>query len=233
MNSEIEKLIDLAIADGQITEKERNVILKKATELGVDNDEVEMILDGRLHQMDANKPKLKEKVGNIKTCPACGASVKTMEAVCSLCDHEFSNLRTNSELLKLLVEIEKVNIDNYEDEDDYYKKIATLIKRSVVPSSANDLYEFGVKSVAEINSQLNYWREDSTAWKNKAEDCIIKLKMLESQNEKYLTLRIELEKSLQGKINQIRKNDRNDWLIMIYILAVLGVVFLFYKYIIK
>ena len=57
MHLEIEKLIDLAIADGQITEKERNVILKKAAELGVDADEVEMVLDGKLHQLEASKPK--------------------------------------------------------------------------------------------------------------------------------------------------------------------------------
>ena len=51
MHPEIEKLIDLALADGQLTDKERNVILKKATELGVDTDEVEMVLDGKLHQL--------------------------------------------------------------------------------------------------------------------------------------------------------------------------------------
>ena len=45
MNPEIEKLIDLAIADGEITDKERSVILKKAEKLGEDPDEVEMILD--------------------------------------------------------------------------------------------------------------------------------------------------------------------------------------------
>lgn len=64
MHPEIEKLIDYAIADGQITEKERNVILKKAAELGVDTDEVEMVLDGKLHQLEASKPKQKEKVGD-------------------------------------------------------------------------------------------------------------------------------------------------------------------------
>ena len=79
MNAEIEKLIDLALADGQITEKERNVILKKAAELGVDADEVEMTLDGKLHQLEASKPKDKEKVGSINTCPACGATEKAME----------------------------------------------------------------------------------------------------------------------------------------------------------
>ena len=45
MHPEIEKLIELALADGQVTERERNVILKKAKSLGVDEDEVEMILD--------------------------------------------------------------------------------------------------------------------------------------------------------------------------------------------
>jgi len=35
MHPEIEKLIDLTLADSLITEKERNVILKKAAELGV------------------------------------------------------------------------------------------------------------------------------------------------------------------------------------------------------
>ncbi len=40
MHPDIEKLIDLALADGQITDKERNVILKKAVELDVDAADV-------------------------------------------------------------------------------------------------------------------------------------------------------------------------------------------------
>jgi uncharacterized membrane protein YebE (DUF533 family) len=47
MHPEIEKLIDLAVTDGQITEKERNVIFKKAAEYGVDADEVEMVLEAK------------------------------------------------------------------------------------------------------------------------------------------------------------------------------------------
>jgi hypothetical protein len=49
MKKELEKLIDLAIADGEVTEKEKNVLVKKATELGVDIDELEMVLDAKLH----------------------------------------------------------------------------------------------------------------------------------------------------------------------------------------
>jgi hypothetical protein len=99
MHPQIEKLIELALADGQVTEKERNVILKKAVELGIDTDEVEMVLDGRLHQLEASKPKEKEKVGNIKTCPACGASVKAFQIKCDDCGHEF-NKKEGADVVK-------------------------------------------------------------------------------------------------------------------------------------
>ena len=47
-NEELQSLIDLAIADGIITDNKRKVVLKKAVSLGFDGDEVEMILDGKL-----------------------------------------------------------------------------------------------------------------------------------------------------------------------------------------
>jgi hypothetical protein len=92
MHPEIEKLIDLALADGEISEKERNVILKKAAEHGVDSDEVEMVMDGMLHQLEKSKPKLKEKVGKIKICPTCGGGVKSFQSVCESCGHEFNGV---------------------------------------------------------------------------------------------------------------------------------------------
>jgi len=112
MHPEIEKLIDLALADGQITDKERNVILKKANELGVDADEVEMVLDGELHQLEANKPKQKEKVGNIKTCPACGESVKALDVECSSCGHQFIDLAINTSITQLKEKLSSAKNEN-------------------------------------------------------------------------------------------------------------------------
>jgi hypothetical protein len=108
MHPEFEKLIDLAIADGQITEKERLVILKKAKELSIDTDEVEMILDGKLHQLEAIKPKQKEKVGNIKTCPACGAHLKNLDVVCNSCGHEVSGVDINPIMHQLISQLQYV-----------------------------------------------------------------------------------------------------------------------------
>ena len=47
MHPEIENLINMAIADGEVTEKERAIILRKAEGFGEDKDEVEMILEVR------------------------------------------------------------------------------------------------------------------------------------------------------------------------------------------
>ena len=46
--SELEHLIDIAIEDGIITDKERCVLHKKATMLNIDPDELDMVLESRL-----------------------------------------------------------------------------------------------------------------------------------------------------------------------------------------
>ena len=46
MNKELIKFIELCLADGEISEKERKVIFRKAEELGVPKDECEIMLEG-------------------------------------------------------------------------------------------------------------------------------------------------------------------------------------------
>ena len=171
MHPEIENLIDMALADGVVTEKERVIILRKAESLGIDKDEIEMILDGKLHQLEASKSKQKEKVGNIKTCPACGASVQAMALICSSCDHEF-NQGVKSDLLNSMIsELGKLDASNI----DFEKHFARVVKSYAVPSSINDIYNFGVYCANGIDSSANSWREDSSALEAKAKECISKL----------------------------------------------------------
>lgn len=47
---ELERLISAVIADGRFTEKERSVIRRKAQELNINPDEVEIIVEGRLSE---------------------------------------------------------------------------------------------------------------------------------------------------------------------------------------
>ena len=44
MHPELQKLIEMAILDGNLTDKRREIILRKAEKIGLDIDEVEMYL---------------------------------------------------------------------------------------------------------------------------------------------------------------------------------------------
>ena len=59
-NEQIEKLIEMALMDGELTEKEKQVLFKKAEAMGIDLDEFEMVLDAKLFEkkqaMQASAP---------------------------------------------------------------------------------------------------------------------------------------------------------------------------------
>lgn len=78
----LEEVIEAALADGVITEKERAVLHKKAQQEGVDPDEIDVVIDGRLQQMQNEVDKAKQKV---RKCPSCGEIIPAMTAVCPSC----------------------------------------------------------------------------------------------------------------------------------------------------
>ncbi len=55
------ELLNAALADGVLTDKERAILLKKATAQGLDPDEVEMIIEGRLAKKMRMQPKVEKK----------------------------------------------------------------------------------------------------------------------------------------------------------------------------
>lgn len=98
-NEQLEQLIDAALTDGILTEKEKQILFKKAQSMGIDLDEFEMVLDARLHkinkgkatQPDTSSPK-SNKFGDVRKCPSCGAILQSFQTVCPDCGHEFSGI---------------------------------------------------------------------------------------------------------------------------------------------
>lgn len=109
-NENIENLINFALADGELTEKEKQILFKKAEEAGIDLDEFEMVLDAKLHEKQQSTkqsvqpltaaPK-SDKFGDVKKCPACGAMIQSFQTKCSDCGHEFNNIGANVSIGKL------------------------------------------------------------------------------------------------------------------------------------
>jgi hypothetical protein len=88
MKPELEKLIDAVVRDGVVTEKERAVLLRKATELKVDPDEVEIYLEAKLEEVSSSSQTKAKLLGRSQAptanCSGCGAANRG-HFVCEFC----------------------------------------------------------------------------------------------------------------------------------------------------
>ena len=102
-SEKIEALIDAALADGVLTEKEKQILFKKAQAEGIDLDEFEMVLDAKLVEAKKREKKQSEvisapksnKLGDIRKCPNCGAVIGSFQMTCPECGFEFVNIGLN------------------------------------------------------------------------------------------------------------------------------------------
>ncbi len=113
-NEQLEQLIDAALTDGVLTEKEKQVLFKKASAMGIDLDEFEMVLDARLlvtqrenKAKDTAAPK-SNKLGDVKKCPSCGAIVNAYLGACPECGYAFEGIGANSTSQNLTEKLEKI-----------------------------------------------------------------------------------------------------------------------------
>lgn len=106
---EIEKLIEIALMDGDLSEKEKQILFKKAESLGIDLDEFEMVLEAKLfakkqeinsHNQQNSASPHSNKLGDIKKCPGCGSITESFSTKCSDCGTEFRNIDASQNIIK-------------------------------------------------------------------------------------------------------------------------------------
>jgi len=96
MNPELEQLVEYALIDGYITDKERQVLINKAKKLGYDIDELEMILDGKLSKLNIER----QEASPLKKCPNCGEVLTGLNKVCDACDYVIDGISNSDETLE-------------------------------------------------------------------------------------------------------------------------------------
>ena len=215
MHPEIEKLIELTLVDGQLTEKERTVLFRKAKELGVDEDELEIILDGRLFSISNVNQTVSAKLGDIKKCPACNAIANSFSSVCGDCGYEFRNTGANISVKELSEKLNGVVADcerksyehmvgrGYGDEetarrDDIAAKQKYVIKNFPVPNTRDDLME--LLKYIEPKIELGM-RADKNVfdWRNKYKEIISRAKSSYRTDKNILSELNTLQSELNNK----------------------------------
>jgi hypothetical protein len=111
-NEQIENLINMALADGELTEKEKQILFKKAEAAGIDLDEFEMVLEAKLFEKQKTgsgsaAPK-SDKLGDVRKCPACGAIAETFATKCGDCGTEFRGVEASQNLIKFFEKLDEI-----------------------------------------------------------------------------------------------------------------------------
>jgi len=211
MNQQILDLIEMAIADGEVSEKERGVILRKAGSLGEDRDEVEMILESKLQQIRKQAEPTTEKAGNVIKCPSCNANIPSFTTKCEYCGHEFRNLSNNktiSDLAKKLEEIRRYiqdkpynNVLNkhakkVEIEDEITKLQSEVINNFSIPNTREDILELLHYISPKIKVGISS-NEITSAWRNKFIEIIGRAKTAYKNDNQMLVELSNYEKQIQ------------------------------------
>lgn len=210
-NERLEQLIDAALADGELTEKEKQILFKKAQEMGVDLDEFEMVLDGRLVKLKkAEEEKAKSsapksnKLGDVKKCPSCGAIVQSYQGVCSECGYAFENIEANAVVSELSSLLRKTNDP---------QKMTGIIDTYPVPMDKGALIAF-ITWLRPQSFDLNNPLVES--YSKKYDECISKARLAFSTDKDFLPLIEQYEKDKKDikrkKLLSITKKIlKNKW----------------------
>ena len=138
LTPELEQLINYALEDGVLTDKERSVLMRKAQAAGADLDEFEMILDAKLHEVQKTAataaPKSNSnKHGEVRKCPACGAMVSAFSTRCSECGFEFNNVEANKSANTLFEKLQALEMEKAHElaqhEESKNKQLLALSER--------------------------------------------------------------------------------------------------------
>lgn len=221
-SEELESVIEAALADGALTAKEREVLHKRAAAEGVDPDELDVVIEGRLAKMKREEDWLRpappsDKFGDVKKCPRCGEPVEPMAVKCSACGYEFRNvdaLKSSQRLAEKLEAIEEAYRGKKIEQDAGFgqkvdvtgsrvaREQVTAIKSFPVPTTKEDLLDFAIsmqskwKSSTMGDDQLGL----KSAYKAKYDECVNKAQVLFPNDPMF-----------QGVFEQYQADKKNIW----------------------
>jgi hypothetical protein len=198
MHQDIEKLLNAAKEKGSMTERQREIIISKAQQLGEDMTEVEFLLEeipvkkAVIEQQTPSptqeKPK-SNKHGEVKKCPVCGALVQGFQACCPECGYMFEKVEANSSIERLMKMLNEAR-DKYKDVSPWafknsYNDELSIIKNFPIPNTKTDIIDFLLFLEPKAKDELDLYHE---AYRQKYLECVKKAKLLFPEDKEITAL---------------------------------------------
>ena len=154
---EFEDLLKEYLTDGIITSKERQVLLKKALQLGYNVDEVDLYIDAQQQKCDQTAEAAAAKQRG-KTCPFCGGTVPQLADKCPHCGESIT-VEATEELQEIIEKLEEalVKFKSGENIDKSKAQVERYVRKAKIyyeynPKIQKLLGEVEAESKAAINT---------------------------------------------------------------------------------
>ena len=106
---EFEDLLQEYLIDGIITDKERRVLLRKAEQLGLDVEEIDLYIDAQEQKVNQSLNEAAAKLKG-KSCPYCGSPVPQLADKCPACANHITP-EASEELQEIIENLEEALVD--------------------------------------------------------------------------------------------------------------------------
>lgn len=238
MHQDVEKLLNAAKEKGFITEKQRDIILNKAQQLGEDMAEVEFMLEDITIKKGTN-----EKVKS-KKCPNCGALIDDLALKCPDCGAMISEeadasakvraiIKETSEKLSEITKSRKIirkelkeggmeDVDDMDIDDEILKRKISMINSFSVPFAANALiqgYEFvyGHYESSKTNVGEN---AIANAWLGKAKELYSLVNSVPNKDKE-----VQAWLTFHSEIMKKKAKNEDAWYYWVLVILVTGGMF--------
>jgi hypothetical protein len=146
-NKELEKLIDMALIDGVLTEQKKRVLLKKAESFGIDLDEFEMVLDAKVYER-------RQKNNVVMEQPVLKPSIEEKQP--SVLNPDIENKQPSIQtLLDLLNEAEDTSIKELEAKIEQRRRELNKLSAKDIANLAGDIIAGGIPGVGLVKGLLS------------------------------------------------------------------------------
>jgi len=143
-NEELEKLIEMALIDGVLTEKKKQILFKKAESFGIDLDEFEMVLDAKVFE--------KQQQPQNTTVEKPTMSVQT--------ENKESKLSSIQQLIKTLDEYESNRMREFRAEMEQIKNNQHKFSLKNLSSAAGEVAKELIPGAGLVSGVVGMFKDD-------------------------------------------------------------------------
>lgn len=173
MNEQLLKFIELCLIDGVISDKEREVIFRKAKELGVPDDECEIILDSMVEKYSENTKRADVTTNDVTS----NNNDNSLNEETVLKIEKQVHADTPDNIIREIFESSpRHQIQNKESKIDELEKEIKFLDKEIIP--LEEKFEFintRLKKISNENRKLKNFEFDKADFENKFDSLINKL----------------------------------------------------------